>query len=363
MSVVGQPEVVCVGETMALLAPDPPVALAKARVLTLSHGGAESNVAVSLARLGTSAWWCGRLGDDALGWRVRAELEAFGVGTALVKHDPAAPTGVYFKDPSPGSTGVWYYRTGSAASRMDRRDFERAIAVRPRLLHVSGVTPALSASCRDATRAGIVAAQRAGIVVSFDVNHRPALWPDVADAARELKEIARMCEIVFVGADEAAMLWGTASVDQVATGLAGPRTLAVVVKDGSGPATSVGPAGAASAPALSVEVVEPVGAGDAFAAGWLRGYLIDMTSTARLRLGHLVAAETLRSPADHARDWPPPAELEARARAGERAASLSAADQGGGSSVAGASSGATGTPLSAGAPRTAGAGSFGFGTP
>lgn len=309
---IGAVEAVCIGETMALVAPDPPVPLAQARTMTLTHGGAESNVAVSLARLGRRVQWCSRLGDDALGRRVQAELEAAGVDTSLVEVDAQARTGVYFKDPGLGATAILYYRTGSAASRMDERDFERAIAGRPRLLHVSGITPALSESCRQATRSGIKAARSAGITVSFDINYRLSLWSDADTAAQEMEELARMSDIVFVGTDEALSLWGTVSVEQIAERLAGPRT--IIVKDGSGPASSIDAGELTQVPSLPVEVRELVGAGDAFAAGWLHASLLGLGPAERLRLGHLLAAETLGSPTDHAVTWPPSGNLEERAR-------------------------------------------------
>jgi hypothetical protein len=111
-------DAVCLGEAMALVSPDPPAGLSQARSFVLTHGGAESNVAVSLARLGSRVQWCSRLGDDVLGRRVQAEIEAAGVDTSLVATDPDRRTGVYFKDPGRDATRVLYYRDGSAASCM-----------------------------------------------------------------------------------------------------------------------------------------------------------------------------------------------------------------------------------------------------
>lgn len=309
-------DVVCVGEAMALVAPDPPAPLREARTMTLAHGGAESNAAVSLARLGDHVQWCSRLGEDALGRRVRAEIQAAGVDVSLVELDPHHRTGVYFKDPGHGSTQVLYYRDNSAASHIDERDFARAIDAGPRALHISGVTPALSESCRRGTRHGVEAAGQAGVTVSFDVNYRAALWPDAVTAGRELEAIARRCDIVFVGADEAALLWGTGSPSQVADHLSGAGT--IVVKDGAGPARSFEAETVTCVTALPVEVAEPVGAGDAFAAGWLHGHLMGLDAAAKLRLGHLVAAESLTSATDHGSDWPAPDALEAEARRGTR---------------------------------------------
>lgn len=309
------PEVVCLGETMAMVTPSPPRPLSEARTLALSHGGAESNVAVWLARLGSPVAWCSRLGDDVLGRRVLAEIAAAKVGTDLVALDDGARTGVYFKDPRPGSTRVIYYRDGSAAAGLDEHDVDRALAGPPRLLHLTGITPALSDSCARAVDYAVTRAGQLGVTVSFDVNYRPALWPSPAAAATMLGPLARRCHIVFIGCDEAAVLWGVSDAGEIRSVLGGHGTL--VVKDGSRPASSVEGDRVTTVAALPVQVVEPVGAGDAFAAGWLHGWLRGFPAAARLRLGHLVASSALTSATDHGELTAPPAELEELARTGD----------------------------------------------
>lgn len=305
-------DVVCFGETMALLAPDPPRPLSEATTLRLSHGGAESNVAVSLTRLGSTAQWCSRLGADALGQRLLADMRLVGVDTDLVVCDPNGRTGLYLKDPGNGSTRVWYYRDGSAATLMDDSDVDRALAGRPRLLHISGVTPALSSSCASAVSYALDRASNLGVETSFDVNYRRALWPDRATAAATLLAIAQRSDIVFVGLDEATALWDQTTEQQVRELLAVPRVL--VVKDGPRRASSFEHGNAVHVAAPPAVVVEVVGAGDAFAAGWLHGYLIGMDATERLRLGHLVAGISLSSATDHGQFPADARELEEMAR-------------------------------------------------
>jgi 2-dehydro-3-deoxygluconokinase len=133
-----------------------------------------------------------------------------------------------------------------------------------------------------------------GPVVSFDVNHRPALWRDGrADAARSLLTLARAADLVFVGRDEAETLWGTARPDDIAGALGSVPV--VVVKDAEYGATSYAHGVRTFVPSLPTKVVEPVGAGDAFAAGYLAGVLEDRDERSRLRLGHLAAAAALRT--------------------------------------------------------------------
>ena len=300
---------------MALVAPEPPAPLTVGAHFVVSHGGSESNVAVSLARLGSVVLWCSRLGDDALGHRVLAEISRTGVGTELVELDPTARTGVYFKDPGPESTRVYYYRDGSAASRMDERDVHRALSVHPRILHLSGITPALSSSCLRAIECAIGLSHQVGAKVSFDINYRPPLWPSPATAALELKRLSQTCDIVFVGLDEAQALWDAKSVAAVRDVLDGAPVL--VIKDGGRYASSIEAGELCQVPALPVKVIEPVGAGDAFAAGWLRGYLLGMNAGERLRLGHLLAAGALSSATDHSLVFPAGRALEEQARTGE----------------------------------------------
>jgi 2-dehydro-3-deoxygluconokinase len=290
--------VVCVGETMAALAPTPPRPLDSAEDLRLSVAGAESNVAMYLADLGRPVSWLSALGDDAFGRRVRAAVAATGVDVTGVRTDPDRPTGLLVKDPGPARTRVHYYRTGSAASALgpDTLDDERLRTAS--LVHLTGVTPALSASCRSlAERALGTPAGARPYAVSFDVNHRPALWRD-GTAATVLRDLADRADIAFVGLDEAQDLWGAdLEADGVRRLLRRPRIL--VVKDGARSATAFGDEGACTVPALRTDVVEPVGAGDAFAAGFLAGLLNGGDLRRALRLGHITASSALKATADH----------------------------------------------------------------
>lgn len=272
----------CVGETMAVLTPPDAGPLAEQSTLRLSVGGAESNVACGLAALGHRAAWLSRVGDDPFGRRILADLAARGVDVSAVVTDPDRPTGVYFKDPGPNATRTHYYRRGSAAAHTGPELARTPALHGSRIVHVSGITAALSDSCarlleeivvhrtpwRDTTRT------TAPPLVSLDVNHRPALWrARRADAAESLLRLARAADLVFVGRDEAEVLWHTARPDDIAELLA-PAPL-VVVKDGPHGVTSYCAGDRTFVPTRPVDVVEPVGAGDAFAAGYLSGVLTD----------------------------------------------------------------------------------------
>ncbi|TDC81615.1 sugar kinase [Micromonospora sp. KC606] len=296
----GGPEVATVGEAMVVLTPDPMAPLERADRLGVSVGGAESNLAIALAGLGHRVGWVSRVGDDPFGRRVVRHVTDAGVD-ALVEVDPTAPTGVYLKDPGPGGTAVHYYRSGSAASALgpDALDDRRLAGVR--LLHLSGVTAALSPTCAALVKCALTDRPLGDARISFDVNHRARLWP-VAAAAPVLRRLADRADVVLVGQDEADTLWGCADPVAVRALLPGPDL--VVVKDAAVGATVLPRTGTAVfVPALRVPVREPVGAGDAFAAGFLSGLLRDLEPRDCLRLGHLCAAPTLTVPGDTA---PPP---------------------------------------------------------
>ena len=287
--------VACVGETMAALVPEPQGALAAARTLRIAVAGAESNTAMYLADHGVPVRWVSAVGADPFGERIRAEVGACGVDVSGVRTDPARPTGLLVKDPCADGTRVHYYRRGSAASALgpDLLDDPAVAGAGP--LHLTGITAALSASCRDL----VAEALRGPHPVSFDVNFRPALWgrdqaPDVV-----LRDLAERADLVLVGLDEAQALWGgrIAEAADVRRLLPGPRLL--VVKDGARAATAFDGATAHTVPALRTRVVEPVGAGDAFAAGFLAGLHRGETLPRALRLGHLTAGAALRVPTDH----------------------------------------------------------------
>ncbi|WP_017544258.1 sugar kinase [Nocardiopsis prasina] len=286
-------DAVCVGETMAVLTS--PEALAEGARLTVGTGGAESNVAMALARLGHRSAWVSRVGADPFGRMVTDSVARCGVDVRGVEVDPVLPTGLYVKDTAPGGAGVLYYRKGSAASTMSVVDAEKVWSRGPRLVHLSGITSALSPRAAALVRELLDRRSGNGALRSFDVNHRPALW-EAREAGPVLLDLARRADVVFVGRDEAERLWGTPAAEDVRAIL--PEVPTLVVKDAEHGATSFDGADTVFVPAPPVDVVEEVGAGDAFAAGFLSGLLDDLAPDRRLSLGHAAAGEVLRSRGD-----------------------------------------------------------------
>lgn len=275
-----------------MVAPAVAERLTDAIVFQVDAGGAESNVAAHVASFGHAARWFSRLGDDPLGHRIVRQLAGRGIDVSSVVLDGQHPTGVYVKDPG---HGVRYYRAGSAATRLSADDAAGVDFGGVSILHVSGITAAISGSAAAFLDAVIGAAQDAGVGVSFDVNHRASLW-DATAAAPALLALARRADVVFVGRDEAETLWGTTDATSVRALL--PEVAELVVKDGDVGATVFTADDTVFEPAPPVDVVEVVGAGDAFAGGYL-GALLDRAPLAeRLRRGHARAALTLQTTSD-----------------------------------------------------------------
>lgn len=288
------PEIVCIGETMALITPTD-ARLSDAAQASIGLAGAESNVAAGVASTGHRVAWASRLGADPLGDRVTTELERRGV-ELWIERDDIAPTGVMFKDPGTESSSVYYYRRGSAASRMEPGFLTAQQLDGVRIVHTTGIAPALSASCRRMVDRLFDDARTAGALVSFDVNDRRPLWSK-EDAAETLARLADAADITFVGRDEAERIWGTVTPAEIRAFL--PNCALLVVKDGDVGATAFDhDAPPVFVPAPVVDVVEPVGAGDAFASGFLAATLEGADLAARLSAGHAAAERVLTIAAD-----------------------------------------------------------------
>jgi 2-dehydro-3-deoxygluconokinase len=262
-------DLVTLGE--ALIRLDSPVTgpLRHARSLDVGVAGAESNVAIGLRRLGGSAAWIGRVGDDEFGRLVQMTLAGQGVDVSRVVVDPAAPTALLVKERRTSRlTRVYYYRSGSAGSRLGPADVPEDMVRGAGVLHVTGITAALSDSAWEAVIAAVETARAAAVPVSLDLNYRRALWaPD--EAAKQLRPLVEQADIVFATEMEAGLLAGGSGGGALAAALAalGPRE--VMVKRGPLGVAACCDDRLTEAPAYPVTAVDPVGAGDAFAAAYL----------------------------------------------------------------------------------------------
>jgi len=294
-------QVITLGETMALFVAQEPGPLREATTFRRHIAGAESNVAIGVARLGHTAGWIGCVGDDELGRAVLFRLRGEGVDVSHARIDREAATGVFFRERrESGPLEVVYYRRGSAGSRLAPTDLDESYLARARFLHLTGITPALSPSCREAAFRAAELARAHGVTVVLDPNFRRKLWS--ADEARAtLRDLARRCDIMMPGIDEAELLTGHTDPEQAARDLLALGATLVVIKLGArgSVALQAGDAAPTFAPAIPVaRVVDPVGAGDAFAAGFLVGRLENLDLADALALANRCGAFAITTSGD-----------------------------------------------------------------
>lgn len=267
-------EILAFGEAMALLVAESEGDLAQVSHYERRIAGADTNVAIGLARLGFHVGWLSRVGHDSLGRYLRHTLEAEGLDCRHLSEDALAPTGLMFKarakqgeDPH-----VEYFRQGSAASRMDASDASGVDFSALRHLHATGIPPAVSTTCRELSFALFNKARASGASISFDPNLRPTLWSSEHEMRETLNQLACQADWVFPGLSEGQFLTGKKTPEAVAGYYLERGAKAVIIK--LGPEGSYyrgvigGQEAAFSVPGQRVDkVIDTVGAGDAFAVG------------------------------------------------------------------------------------------------
>lgn len=273
-------DVITLGETMLSLRAHSMIRLGTD--LTASIAGAETTVAIGLSRLGHEVSWIGRVGADEPGELVLRTLRAEGVDVSSVVVDDTASTGLMLVERRLDRSRVQYYRAHSAGSRLGPDDLESALNSGARLLHLTGVTPALGGPPLAAVNTASEHARAAGTTVCFDVNFRSRLWS--ADEARAtLTPLAEHSDVVVGSPEELELVGGVKALLAAGVG-------EVVTKLGADGARVATPLGEHTAAAHRVRVVDPIGAGDAFTAGYLSALLDELPVSARLARGNAVGA-------------------------------------------------------------------------
>jgi 2-dehydro-3-deoxygluconokinase len=287
---------VTVGETLGLLAQATPGFVHNGEAMTFGMGGAESNVAIGVRRLGVPATWIGRLGDDPAGALIRRELRAEGVETLVV--DDPAPTGLMVRwRPAPGHGRVVYYRRDSAGAHLCADDIPDRVVRDADVFHATGITLALGPGPADAVAHGVAVARAAGTTVSFDVNHRSALWSE-SEAAAAVAAMLPACDAAFAGLDEARMVTGAADAAGAAAALAALGPSQVVIKLGAAGCLARIDGTTYEVPAPRVTAVDTVGAGDGFVAGYLAELISGAGPEQRLATAITAGALAVTVPGD-----------------------------------------------------------------
>jgi 2-dehydro-3-deoxygluconokinase len=284
-------DAVTFGEAMAMFMACDPGPLHEVAAFERGLAGAETNVAVGLARLGHRSGWIGRVGADPFGSYALATLRAEGVDTGAATVDDAAPTGFQLKGLAlGGDPEVFYFRKGSAGSRLTASEATDACIASARHLHLTGIPLALSASTRAFAVRALEIARANGATVSFDPNIRPTLWSSEAELVEATNAIAAAADWVLPGRTEGLLLTGRDSADGIADFYLALGASRVAVKDGAAGASLHTAHGRLDHPGFRVGVVDTVGAGDGFAAGLISAYLDGLDDAAALERASAVGA-------------------------------------------------------------------------
>jgi 2-dehydro-3-deoxygluconokinase len=296
-NVNGAPEVVTFGETMGLMMPTGVKGIEYSAQFEKSIAGAESNVAIGLARLGHRVGWFGHLGADPLGQYALKTIRGEGVDVSRAKLVEGAPTGLIIREVVGGKSSVFYYRRHSAASLMRPEHLDEAYISQAKLLHITGITPALGESCRDTVKEAVRIARKHGVKVCFDPNLRLKLW-SAAEARSFLLPLAEEADYFLPGLDELKLLYETEEFDRIVERL-GKLKAVSIVKGGEDRTYVVENGTVSSVPYFKAErVVDTVGAGDGFCGGFISGLLRQYSHVEAVRIGNLIGSMVVQAHGD-----------------------------------------------------------------
>lgn len=284
-------DVLSIGETMVVFSPKEEGPMRYAYEFSTHIAGAETNTLIGLAKLGIKSGWISQLGNDELGHKILSFVRGEGINVDAVQLNDDASTGLFLKEKiNQDQTRVHYYRSGSAASQMTISNINEDYVSQFKYLYITGITPALSESCKETIFHLISVAKILNMKVIFDPNLRLKLWSE--DEAREtLLKIISLSDIVLPGISEGEFLFNDRSEETIANQMIELGASTVVVKLGSKGAyyKNNHQDGYAQA-SKTVKVVDPVGAGDGFAAGFIAGYIKGLSLSEAVEQGCNVGA-------------------------------------------------------------------------
>jgi 2-dehydro-3-deoxygluconokinase len=293
-------DVVTFGEAMALFIADQVGELHRVEHFTRNLAGAETNVAIGLARLGYRVGWVSKVGDDSFGKYILETLQSENVDTTRVVVDDQHPTGFQLKSKAiSGDPEVQYFRKNSAASKISLHDFDDVYFTSARHLHMTGIPPALSTTAREFAQHAMTVMKSARRTVSFDPNLRPQLWSNQDEMIRVINSFAVQADWVLPGISEG----------QILTGFSEPRDIAAFYLDKGVKlvAIKLGPKGAYYRTATEEkevtgfpvkQVIDTVGAGDGFAVGLISGILDGVSLMEAVIRGNAIGALAVMTPGD-----------------------------------------------------------------
>lgn len=283
-------DVVTIGETMVVFTSAPGL-MRYSNSFSRKFGGSESNLAIGLSRMGYKVGWISRIGNDEFGKALLNFIRGEGVDVSEVNIDEEAPTGIYFKEiRNSNDIRVYYYRKGSAASRMNKADLNEEYIAKAKYVFISGITSALSDSCHDTVMETINIAKKHNVKIVFDPNIRKKLWSE-EKARKVLLEIAAQVDIILPGVSEGEFLFGESDPSKLGELFLKQGPSLVVLKVGEKGAYYFTQDSKKLVPGFFVEqVVDPVGAGDGFASGFLSGLLDGLDIYESVQRGNAIGA-------------------------------------------------------------------------
>lgn len=289
------------GEAMTMFIANQPGSLHEIEQFTRELAGAETNVAIGLARLGLQSGYASKVGNDAFGKFIIERLKIESVDTEHILTDDRYPTGFQLKSKvTNGDPEVQYFRRGSAASHLCIDDFDEEYFQNAGFLHMTGIPLALSEETRAFAKHAQSFMKKIGRPVSFDTNLRPSLWNSQAEMVEEINEVAFGADYVLPGLSEGEILTGYKNPHDIASFYLDKGVKLVVIK--------LGPEGAfykttteeGTVPGFKVEkVVDTVGAGDGFAVGVISGLIEGTSIRDAVIRGNAIGALAVQAPGDN----------------------------------------------------------------
>lgn len=295
------PEIILIGEPMAMFVADYVGNLEEVEKFTRSLAGAEVNVCIGLKRLGYNVSYVTKLGVDPFGKYIKNFLVNEGIDTSYITFDSRFPTAFQMKSKTEvGDPEVVYYRKGTAASHITKEDIEKIDLSEVKHIHVTGIPPALSESCKDATYELIKKAREKDLYITFDPNLRPALWASKEEMVKVINDIASKCDMVLPGIAEGITLTGSEDPNDIADFYLNLGVKTVIVKVGDKGAFVKTQDGAYTVPGFKVDkVVDTVGAGDGFAVGIISGLLEKLPLKEAVARGNAIGSLQVMVPGDN----------------------------------------------------------------
>lgn len=286
-----QPEIVSMGEPMLEFNAEEEGALSEAGRFIVGWGGDTSNFCIAASRAGARVGYLTRLGDDEFGESFLKLWQREAIDTSRVVKDPDAFTAAYFISRKGGQHHFTYFRRDSAASRMTPSFLPRDYIADAKLLHVSGISQAISLGACDTVFAAMAMAKAAGRLVSYDPNFRPKLWP--LDRARAvIHETCRQADLILPSLDDARQLTGLAAPEEIARFYLAFGPKVVVIKLGSEGALLATADGLSMFPPYPVDPIDMSGAGDTFDGAFVASFIAGRPVHECMRFANAAAAIT-----------------------------------------------------------------------